>query len=673
MANNTTIQAKRSASTGVLPTNLLANGEIALNLIDKRIFTTDTTGGAVFDAFQNTASNLAITGTTVQLSIGNSTINNVSNSSFHKIQNSTVSSTISVANVITTNVYASFYATGNVAAASQLGPNANSTNFLRGDLTFATPTAGAAVAGGPNTSVQYNNSTVSDGDADFLFDNTTNIVHLGNNTTGTFDVGNSTVNSISNSSFLKIQNSTVSSIISVANVVTTNVYASFYATGNIATAGQLGTGANSTNFLRGDLTFAAAGGGSPGGANTQVQFNDSAAFGGDAGFVYDKTIDTLSIVNSTSNVVVTPQTLSIGNSVANVFANNTTLLATNSTTNSVLSPSLLTIGNSTVTGSFSNTTLLISSNSTVNSITTDASIKFQGNSVANATLNTQTLSMYVGNTSGGDPAAPSGNSFTMFGKYRAGRIMPAYIMGSDFGGIPYQPHFMHMQQAYILPVPGATTVTAVRTVSANTVAFTTRTPASGNTFLSATRLSQTTGATAGTSVSWRNSTLQWWRGNAAGLGGFYAVARFGVAANTTNGRGFIGFKDSATILSNGAPSAQTNIIGIGFDSSNATVNTLRIMSANSTVANTIDLGAGFPTNVGNTDWYEAIIYAPPNGGTVQYQVTNLKNGNTAFGSYNQTNLPTTTTFLTWQFWGNNGSDAVALIMDWGGVTIETGF
>lgn len=37
------------------------------------------------------------------------------------------------------------------------------------------------------------------------------------------------------------------------------------------------------------------GGGSPGGSNTQVQFNDSSAFGGDAGFVYDKTTDTLTI------------------------------------------------------------------------------------------------------------------------------------------------------------------------------------------------------------------------------------------------------------------------------------------------------------------------------------------------------------------------------------------
>ena len=40
-------------------------------------------------------------------------------------------------------------------------------------------------------------------------------------------------------------------------------------------------------------------GGTPGGTNTQVQFNDSSAFGGDAGLTYNKTTDTLSATNLT--------------------------------------------------------------------------------------------------------------------------------------------------------------------------------------------------------------------------------------------------------------------------------------------------------------------------------------------------------------------------------------
>lgn len=51
----------------------------------------------------------------------------------------------------------------------------------------------------------------------------------------------------------------------------------------------------------GNLTWAASGGGggngSPGGANTQVQFNDAGTFGGDPGFTYDKLTNTLNVEN----------------------------------------------------------------------------------------------------------------------------------------------------------------------------------------------------------------------------------------------------------------------------------------------------------------------------------------------------------------------------------------
>lgn len=41
-----------------------------------------------------------------------------------------------------------------------------------------------------------------------------------------------------------------------------------------------------------------SGGGSPGGSNTQVQFNDGGAFGGDAGLTYDKTTDELTLLGT---------------------------------------------------------------------------------------------------------------------------------------------------------------------------------------------------------------------------------------------------------------------------------------------------------------------------------------------------------------------------------------
>ena len=44
---------------------------------------------------------------------------------------------------------------------------------------------------------------------------------------------------------------------------------------------------------------AAGGGGTPGGTDTQVQFNDGGAFGGDSGFTFDKTNNTLNVTGAT--------------------------------------------------------------------------------------------------------------------------------------------------------------------------------------------------------------------------------------------------------------------------------------------------------------------------------------------------------------------------------------
>lgn len=51
-------------------------------------------------------------------------------------------------------------------------------------------------------------------------------------------------------------------------------------------------------------TVSGSGGGNtnPGGSNTQVQFNDSGVFGGDANFTFNKTTDTLTVTNLTGSL-----------------------------------------------------------------------------------------------------------------------------------------------------------------------------------------------------------------------------------------------------------------------------------------------------------------------------------------------------------------------------------
>jgi len=67
----------------------------------------------------------------------------------------------------------------------------------------------------------------------------------------------------------------------------------FFSGGTIETA-RLGSGtANSTTFLRGDNTWQAISGGTPGGSNTQVQYNNAGGFGGIANATSDGTTITL--------------------------------------------------------------------------------------------------------------------------------------------------------------------------------------------------------------------------------------------------------------------------------------------------------------------------------------------------------------------------------------------
>lgn len=84
----------------------------------------------------------------------------------------------------------------------------------------------------------------------------------------------------------------------------------------------------------GNLTWAAGGNGggngSPGGANTQVQFNDSGSFGGDAGFIYNKDTNLLTVANLTvvDNLTATVSSATTAGTVTTAAQPNITSVGT---------------------------------------------------------------------------------------------------------------------------------------------------------------------------------------------------------------------------------------------------------------------------------------------------------------------------------------------------------
>ena len=157
-------------------------------------------------------------------------------------------------------------------------------------------------ASGSNTQVQYNNAGLLGASSAFTFNSATNLLTV-----------------------TKLQVGSNANLGNVSNVVilggTNGYFLQTDGAGNLTWA-PAGNGGNTGN-------------GVPGGANTQVQFNDAGVFGGDAGFTYNKVSNTLSVANTISsgnaitgvNLSVTDATIYNTLSVTNVLASNITLSA----------------------------------------------------------------------------------------------------------------------------------------------------------------------------------------------------------------------------------------------------------------------------------------------------------------------------------------------------------
>ncbi|NVN87000.1 MAG: DUF2793 domain-containing protein [Rhodopseudomonas sp.] len=206
------------------------------------------------------------------------------------------------------------------------------------------------------------------------------------------------------------------------------------------------------------------------------------------------------------------------------------------------------------------------------------------------------------------------------------------------------------------PRPGSTTLDMVGLTATITGTATAVAPSAGNLFLSSPRIDFNSAGSAGASAGANGAALTFWRGNGASLGGFYLLIRFGIETFQSTSRLFAGLYSSASAIGNVNPSTLLNLIGVGFDSSDATLSLLS--NDGSGAATKTSLGAGFPTT-GGQDFYELILSAEPNGADVKYRVERLNSGDVASGTVSA-DLPATTQFLTPHLWMNNGSSAGAV-------------
>jgi hypothetical protein len=240
---------------------------------------------------------------------------------------------------------------GNVANITITGGNANyvlSTDGA-GNLSWVAQTGGGngGTPGGLNTQIQFNDNDTFGGDAQFTWNKTTNYLYLGGNANvlGTMNVlttlnsANLTATGIANlSGTVSLGNTTIlgSRTLTVAGNLNTDGSANVNL-GNVANI-HIGGGVNgyvlSTDGL-GNLSWKNAGGsnggGTPGGSNTQVQYNSQGTFAGSPFFTFN---DVTQVVNVAGNLVA--NSFQMGSGIYEFSKANVYFATTSSTSSQVL-------------------------------------------------------------------------------------------------------------------------------------------------------------------------------------------------------------------------------------------------------------------------------------------------------------------------------------------------
>ena len=163
------------------------------------------------------------------------------------------------------------------------------------------------------------------------------------------------------------------------------------------------------------------------------------------------------------------------------------------------------------------------------------------------------------------------------------------------------------------------------------------TKASTNAMTSLNRATFGTGTTATGSSGIQSGATVAWRGNAAGLGGFFYYSRFGIETYEAALQVMVGLSALNAALT-GDPSAQNNSILMCKDAADTTWQIVTRGTASTKTNTGITCAAG--------DIFDFFIFAAPNGSSVAVQILNAVTGASLYENTNITsNLPAATTFM----------------------------
>ena len=275
-----------------------------------------------------------------------------------------------------------------------------------------------------------------------------------------------------------------------------------------------------------------------------------------------------------------------------------------------------------------------------------------------------------------EPSTPMAGHGLLYAKNISGRVFPKW-MGPTGVDYPLQAHVGFNNVAAWRG--GATTQATTFAATIGSMPYTSASPnapsipalASTSLRNQTYRSTMSTGTTAGAITYIRANALRFWRGNAAGLGGFFVSSRFSLSGTLQTGlRCFVGIADSVANPTNVDPTTNTTPGKIGLAINTNTGNWNLVHNVTGTAPTIIALGANFPVN--NTDLYEISTFSAPNGSSIDYRIVNWSTNQQTSGSLT-TNIPTNTTFMTPLLWITNNAQNANQTMDFISTYVETDY
>lgn len=271
----------------------------------------------------------------------------------------------------------------------------------------------------------------------------------------------------------------------------------------------------------------------------------------------------------------------------------------------------------------------------------------------------------VANTN--DEVAEPGQ-LVVYAKSVAGRVLPKWI-GPSGVDTPFQSSLAMNRQMICMSTGTAYSYLGCSTRTDTNGSSTQTAMTTGSIKNQLSRVVHSSGAVAAIIQYSRHSSgdMSCYLGNAANMGGFFFVIRFGIQALVATNIAFVGLSNRITPTYNANLNTYTNIAGVGYQTN--TGNWFLVQNNGSGTGTLTDLGATMPLNT--TDAMELVLYAPSNSTTVQYRLTNMTTGAQVTGTL--TDPPSTNTLLTPMTWVSNNATASAAQIWVNKYSIETDY